>query len=101
LVALAACLYLPKFPALLLLEQQHLPLAWNTYYGYYKALDLPAWAQYAGKIKMAGAAGFGLPMLAWAGLLIPLLRKAQAPRATTPASPAAVTCIRPRVPTRV
>ncbi|HLM52176.1 MAG TPA: type IV secretory system conjugative DNA transfer family protein [Pseudoxanthomonas sp.] len=74
LVALVAGLYFSGFLALLLLKQQHLPLAWNTYYGYYKALDIPAWAQYAGKIKMAGAVGFGLPLLAWAGLLIPLLR---------------------------
>ncbi len=31
-------------------------------------------AAYAGKIKLAGAIGFGVPLLAWLGLLVPLFK---------------------------
>lgn len=43
--------------ALLGLKDQ--PFAWNTYYRYVGALDLPQVAPYAGKIKLAGYLGFG------------------------------------------
>ncbi len=50
-------------------------LSWNTWWQYVRAMDLPQMAPYAGKIQYAVAAGFGLPLLVWAGLLIPLLRR--------------------------
>ena len=48
------------------------PLAWNTWWQYFHALDLPQVAPYATKIKVAVGIGFGVPMLAWLILLIPL-----------------------------
>jgi len=50
-----------------------LPLAWNTYHGYYRVLELPAQARYAGRIKLAGAPGFYLPPPGRVGLSIPSL----------------------------
>ena len=50
------------------------PLAWNTWWRYFGALDLPQVAPYARKIKMAGGIGFGVPVLAWLALLIPLFK---------------------------
>ncbi|MCM5546650.1 type IV secretory system conjugative DNA transfer family protein, partial [Xanthomonas hortorum pv. pelargonii] len=50
------------------------PLSFGTYWSYIKALDLPQFAPYASKIKLAGAIGFGVPLLAWFALLIPLFK---------------------------
>lgn len=64
LVALAAGLY---FSGYLILWWLQLPVPLNatTYHDYWKALDLPQAQPYAGKIKAAGIAGFGLPLLAY------------------------------------
>ena len=53
------------------------PLAWNTWLQYFKAIDLPQVAPYVMKIKMAGGIGFGIPLLIWLMLLIPLLKTRQ------------------------
>lgn len=53
------------------------PLAWNTWLQYYKAIDLPQVAPYVLKIKIAGGIGFGLPLLIWLILLIPLFQSKQ------------------------
>jgi type IV secretion system protein VirD4 len=54
------------------------PLAWNTWWQYFRAIDLPQVAPYVGKIKLAGGIGFGVPLLAWLIVLIPLFKpKAQ------------------------
>ena len=51
------------------------PLAWNTGWQYLHAIDLPQLAPYANKIKAGMGVGFGLPLLAWLLLLMPLLRR--------------------------
>lgn len=50
------------------------PPAWNTWWQYFQALSLPQYAPYAIKVKSAGAIGFGVPILAWLILLIPLFK---------------------------
>src|SRR3546814_15400297 len=46
----------------------------GTYYAHVKAIDLPQVAPYAGRIRMAGYLGFGLPLLAGALLLVLILK---------------------------
>jgi type IV secretion system protein VirD4 len=54
------------------------PLAWNTWWQYFHAIDLPQVAPFVGKIKLAMGIGFGVPLLAWLVVLIPLFKpKAQ------------------------
>ncbi|HEX7804403.1 MAG TPA: type IV secretory system conjugative DNA transfer family protein [Pseudoxanthomonas sp.] len=72
-LALLAGLYLSGYLTLLLLKQD-LPLKWQTYWGYFKALDLPQWAPYATKIKLGGAVGFGAPLLGYFALLVLALK---------------------------
>jgi len=50
------------------------PLGMTTYWEYFRALDLPQVAPYVLKIKLCGAFGFGVPLLAWLCLLVPALR---------------------------
>ncbi|WP_425611736.1 type IV secretory system conjugative DNA transfer family protein, partial [Xanthomonas campestris] len=76
-LALLTGLYLSSQLTLALLKLA-VPLHWDTYWSYVKALDLPQFAPYASKIKLAGAIGFGVPLLAWIALLIPLFK----PKAT-------------------
>jgi len=73
--ALLGGLYLADWLALWLLGLKDSPLAWNTWWQYHQAASLPQYAPYAGKIKLAGWLGFGLPLLAWLLLLIPLSRR--------------------------
>ncbi|MFZ5657870.1 MAG: type IV secretory system conjugative DNA transfer family protein [Pseudomonadota bacterium] len=47
---------------------------WAVYLDYLRTLDLPQVRPYAGKIKAAGVMGFGLPALAYVGLLAIALR---------------------------
>lgn len=69
LLALLVGLYFSGYLTLLLLKQES-PLKWHTYWGYFKALDLPQWAPYAKKIKLGGAIGFGAPLVAYIALLV-------------------------------
>lgn len=48
---------------------------WNTWWQYLQAAQLPQFASFAGKIRLSVGVGFGLPLLAWLGALIPLLRR--------------------------
>ena len=75
MAALLGGLYLADWLVLWLLGLKHSPLAWNTWWQYHQAASLPQYAPYAGKIKLAGGLGFGLPLLAWLLLLIPLSRR--------------------------
>ena len=68
-------LYLAGWLTLWLLDLKNSPLTWNTWWRYHQAANLPQYAPYAGKIKLAGGLGFGLPLLAWLLLLIPLSRR--------------------------
>ncbi len=50
-----------------------------TYLQYWRALDLPAVAPYAARIKVSGGIGFGTPLLAWAAFAWLIVRpRAQA-----------------------
>ena len=65
LLALVAGMYLSGYLTLLLLKLPEVPLTFGTYWRYIKAIDLPQVAPYVTRIKIAGAIGFGLPLLAW------------------------------------
>jgi type IV secretion system protein VirD4 len=73
LLALVGGLYFSGWLALAFLKLPN-PTKLTTYWEYWKAIDLPQVRPYAMKLKAAGAVGFGLPLLAWALLLIPLLK---------------------------
>lgn len=70
-----AGLYLSGYLTLLLLGLDSARLAWDTYAGYARALELAQVAPYAGRIRAAGWIGFGLPGLAWLALLGLVLRR--------------------------
>ena len=74
LLAAIAGLYLSGWVTLKLLGLESAPLQWNTWWAYFTALDLPQFAPYATRIKLAGAAGFGLPTIGWLLLLIALFK---------------------------
>ncbi|HXD38856.1 MAG TPA: type IV secretory system conjugative DNA transfer family protein [Rhodanobacter sp.] len=51
-----------------------IPLEFTTWWQYARALDLPRLAPYAGTIRFAGYAGFGLPLLVWIVAAVWLLK---------------------------
>lgn len=53
---------------------QPVPQAWDLWWQYFQAKDVPQFAPYATRIEASGAVGFGLPLLAWFGLLISLFK---------------------------
>jgi type IV secretion system protein VirD4 len=73
LAALAGGLYFSDWLVLRLLSVEA-PLAWNTWWQYFQVTDLPPFAPFATKIKLAGGIGFGAPLVAWLCLLIPVLK---------------------------
>lgn len=75
LVALAGGWVLANVLVLHLLGLADAPMPWNTWWQYLQAADMPRLVAYAGRIKLGIATGFGLPLLLWAGLLVPLLRR--------------------------
>ncbi|MFK2877531.1 type IV secretory system conjugative DNA transfer family protein [Rhodanobacter hydrolyticus] len=75
MAALLGGLYFADWLTLWLLGLKGSPLIWNTWWQYHQAASLPQYAPYVGKIKLAGGLGFGLPLLAWLLLLIPLSRR--------------------------
>ena len=74
LLAVTAGLYLSGYLTLLLLKLDTGLLKWNTYLGYFHALDLPQLAPYVTRIKIGGAIGFGLPAAAWLALGVLILK---------------------------
>ncbi|SFR91912.1 type IV secretion system protein VirD4 [Dyella sp. OK004] len=74
LVALMGGWFLSNYLVLLFLGLHDEPQSWSTWWQYFQALGLPQFAPYAVKIKLSGGVGFGLPLLAWVGLLIPLFK---------------------------
>jgi type IV secretion system protein VirD4 len=74
LAALVGGLYFADWLVLWMLGLKNVPLVWNTWWQYFQALDLPQVAPYVGKIKAAGAVGFGMPLLVWLLLLIPIFK---------------------------
>lgn len=77
LLALGAGVYLAGYVTLWLLGLD-VPLRWDTYLRYLRAVDQSEVAPYATKIKAGGALGFGMPILAWLAMAIPLLRSPRA-----------------------
>ncbi|WP_045764396.1 type IV secretory system conjugative DNA transfer family protein [Xanthomonas albilineans] len=73
LLAAFAGLYLSGYITLLLLKL-NIPLEWNTYLQYVRALGLPQVQPYAMKIKLGGILGFGLTFIVWLPLNVILLR---------------------------
>ena len=74
LVALAGGWLLSNYLIQRVLGLHDSPWVWNLWWLYYQAIELPKFAPYANKIKLCGAFGFGLPVLAWLVLLIPLFK---------------------------
>jgi type IV secretion system protein VirD4 len=74
LAGLLAGWFLSGYLVLLLLGLRDAPPAWNTWWQYLQVMDLPAFAPFASRIKLSGAIGFGLPLLAWIAALVPLLK---------------------------
>ncbi len=72
--AVAGGWFLSNYLILLLLGLRDTPLVWNTWWQYAQAMNLPQVAPFTTKIKLTGVMGFGLPLLAWAGLLIVLFK---------------------------
>ncbi len=70
LAAVVAGLYFSGFVILMLLKLQNVPLQWDTYLGYLKAIDLPQVQPYLKKIKIAGYIGFGVPGIAYLAMLV-------------------------------
>lgn len=73
-VALVGGWFFSSYLVLLFLGMRDTPQAWNTWWQYVQAMALAPFAPYAGKIQLSGAVGFGIPVLVWALLLIPLLK---------------------------
>lgn len=78
-VAIAAGAFLSGYVTLLLLFgfKHHASLGPTTYWQYVQALQLPQVAPYAGRIRIAGVIGFGLPALLWLVLLYPIFKPRQ------------------------
>lgn len=75
---LLAGLYLAGLLLLLLLfGLRHVPLAWDTYGSYVNVMATPDFVPYAGKIKLAGYVGFGLPLLTYLAVLYALFKPRQ------------------------
>ena len=74
LLALLAGLYLSGVLTPMLLKVQPATSWYETWWSYYRVIDLPQVQPHAGKIKLATAIGFGVPLLGWLFLLVPLFR---------------------------
>jgi type IV secretion system protein VirD4 len=73
ILALVAGNYLAGWITLWWLKQSS-ALTAITYFQYWRLLGVSEWAPYTFKIKLGGAIGIGLPVLAWLLLLIPLFK---------------------------
>lgn len=76
MLAAFAGLYLSGFVTLLLLKL-NTPLAWNTWWQYFRVLDLPEVQPHAWEIKLGGGLGFGLSFLLWLPFAVILLKPTQ------------------------
>ncbi len=73
-LAMAGGLYLSGVLVPLLLKVQA-PTPWyETWWSYFRVLDLPQVKPHAGKIKFATVVGFGLPLLVWLPLSVLILK---------------------------
>lgn len=72
--AMVGGLFLSGFVVLHWLGLHDVSLHAMTYWAYLRARDLPQFAPWVTRIEFSGAIGFGVPMLAWLGLLMPLFK---------------------------
>ena len=77
LLAALAGLYLSGFLTLLFLKLNSGGMKWWVYLDYVRTIDVPQVRPYAGRIKAAGAIGFGTPLLAYAALLVLIVKPRQ------------------------
>lgn len=73
-LVLAGGLYLSGYIVLMQFKLSHVPLSWDTWLDYYKAIDQPQVRPFVKKIKLSGMIGFGTPFLLWAGLVFLVLK---------------------------
>lgn len=78
LLALFGGLYFSGYLTFFLLKLQN-PVQLDTYLDYVRSIDAPQVRPYVGKIKAAGAIGFGIPLLGWATLLFFILKPKNQP----------------------
>ena len=71
--ALAAGLSLASALVLLLLKIDLGSWRWDLWLGYWAQAGLPQWQPFGGRIQLAGALGFGVPLMAWGALLLKAL----------------------------
>ena len=57
--------FLAGYLTLTFIGMKNVPLSWDTYLNYARALDLPQVQPYVWKIKTAGLIGFLLPLILW------------------------------------
>ena len=69
-LAMAGGLYLSGVLVPMLLKVQAATPWYETWWSYFRVLDLPQVKPHAGKIKFATVVGFGLPLLAWLPLSV-------------------------------
>lgn len=74
IATIVAGLYLSGFIVLMQLKERNVPLSWDTWLGYYKAIDLAQWQPYVKKIKNSGMIGFGIPGALWLAMLVLVLK---------------------------
>ena len=77
IATIVAGLYLSGYIVLMQLKLRNVPLAWNTWLEYYKAIDMPQLQPFVKKIKNSGVIGFGIPAALWLGLLVLVLKPRQ------------------------
>jgi type IV secretion system protein VirD4 len=75
LLALAAGAYLSGLITLMLFKLGTGQLEWYTYLEYLRYMHNPQYLPYLGKIKSAGAVGFGLPIITWLAIWYFIARK--------------------------
>lgn len=80
-VAAASGVYLAGWLVRLLLDVPA-PVDASTWWAYVRHIDHPRVAPFAEKIRVAGAVGFGLPLLSWAALSLALWKGGAARRST-------------------
>jgi type IV secretion system protein VirD4 len=77
IATIVAGLYLSGYIVLMQLKLRGVPLSWNTWLEYYKAIDMPQLQPFVKKIKNSGVIGFGIPVALWLGMLVLVLKPRQ------------------------
>lgn len=75
LTTTATSLYAPSYLTLIFLDLTEQPVTWDTWWQYAEVMEQPNYAPYAWRIKLAGWLGIGMPITAFVGVLLLLLRR--------------------------